>query len=262
MQIVTSPARLITIPLSHYCEKARWGLDRVALPYREEPHVPLLHRLATSRNDGGTVPVLVHGSTRLIDSTDILVHADAVRGGSLLYPRDSALRREVDALEERFDTELGPHTRRWAYAHLLLETRSLRQLWSHGAPKLEARLLPLLVPIARRLVRKGYRVTPENGQRSLERVRGVFREVGECLRDGRRFLVGDRFTAADLTFAALAAPALLPDGCRAASPALDAVPEKMRDEVLALRNTDAGRFALRLFLDERDTVARLDVADR
>ena len=45
----TAPAILITIPLSHYCEKARWALDRVALPYREEPHAPLLHRLATKR---------------------------------------------------------------------------------------------------------------------------------------------------------------------------------------------------------------------
>ncbi len=68
---------------------------------------------------GGTVPVLVHGSNRFSDSTDILKHADAVCGGDLLYPRDAELRREVDALEERFDTELGPHTRRWAYGQAL-----------------------------------------------------------------------------------------------------------------------------------------------
>ena len=37
-----SPApllRLITIPISHYCEKARWALDRAALAFREERHV-------------------------------------------------------------------------------------------------------------------------------------------------------------------------------------------------------------------------------
>ena len=83
----TAPAILITIPLSHYCEKARWALDRVALLYREEPHAPLLHRLATKRNDGGTVPLLVHGGSRFGDSTAILTHADAVCGGDLLYPR-------------------------------------------------------------------------------------------------------------------------------------------------------------------------------
>jgi glutathione S-transferase len=247
----TAPAILITIPLSHYCEKARWALDRVALPYREEPHAPLLHRLATKRNDGGTVPVLVHGSRRFIDSTDILVHADAVCGGDLLYPRDAALRREVDALEERFDTELGPHTRRWAYAQLLPQAKLLRSVWSRGVPRLEASLLPLITPLARRLARAAYKITPESAQRSLERVRGVFRHVDDLLKDGRRFLAGERFTAADLSFAALAAPVLFPAECRAVQPALDAVPAAMREEALRLRATDAGQFALRIFAQER-----------
>ena len=26
--------RLITIPISHYCEKARWALERAEIPYR------------------------------------------------------------------------------------------------------------------------------------------------------------------------------------------------------------------------------------
>ena len=247
----TAPAILITIPLSHYCEKARWALDRLALPYREEPHAPLLHRLATKRSEGGTVPVLVHGGRRYIDSTDILVHADTICGGDLLYPRDAALRREVDALEERFDTELGPHARRWAYGHLLPDTRLVRSLWSRGVPQLEASVLPMITPLARLLVRAGYRITPQGAQRSLDRVRGVFRQVDGLLGDGRRFLAGERFTAADLTFAALAAPMLLPAECRAVQPALDAVPAAMREEVLRLRDTAAGRFALRMFAQER-----------
>jgi len=247
----TAPAILITMPHSHYSEKARWALDRVALPYREEPHVPLLHRLATTRNDGGSVPVLVHGPSRFVDSTDILVHADAVGGGDLLYPRDATLGREVAALEERFDEELGPHTRRWAYAQLLPEPGLLRPVMSRGVPWLEARLLPVIMPWVLSLIRKAFRITPESALRSIERVRGIFREVDERLCDGRRFLVGERFTAADLTFAALAAPVLFPAGCRAAYPALDAVPAAMREEALRLRDTDAGRFALRLFSQER-----------
>ena len=248
----TATAVLITIPLSHYCEKARWALDRVALPYREEPHAPLLHRLATSRHDGGTVPVLVHESQRFTDSTAILVHADAVRGGGLLYPRVAVERSEVDAFEELFDTGLGPHTRRWAYAHLLPHAELLRQVWSRGGvPRLEAGLLPLITPLVRRLVRTAYKITPESAQRSLERVHGVFRQVDERLADGRRFLVGECFSDADLTFAALAAPVLFPDECRAAHPALDDVPVALRDEVFRLRDTEAGRFALRLYTQER-----------
>lgn len=247
----TAPAVLITIPLSHYCEKARWALDRVALPYREEAHIPLLHRLWTKRSEKGTVPVLVHGDRRLADSTDILVHADAVAGGGRLYPREAALRSEVDALEELFDTQLGPHVRRWVYAQVLPDATLIRSLWCRGVPRLEARLLPAITPLARRLVRMAYKISPESARRSLERVRSVFAQVDERLRDGRRFLVGERFGAADLTFAALAAPVLLPAECRAVAPALQAVPDAMREEVLRLRSTDAGRFGLRLFAQER-----------
>ena len=240
-------ATFITIPLSHYCEKARWALDRAALPYKEEPHAPLFSRIAR-----GTVPVLVHGNDRFTDSTEILVHADEFRGGDFLYPRDAALRREVDALEERFDKELGPHTRRWAYAQILPHTNQLRSLWSRDVPRLEGLAIKLVAPLVRPLVRKAYKVTAEGAQRSLERVRSLFADVRERLTDGRRFLTGDRFTAADLTFAALAAPMLLPPACRAVQPTIEDIPAAMRDEVLRLRDTDAGRFALRLFAQERD----------
>jgi len=240
------------MPHSHYSEKARWALDRLALPYREEPHAPLLHRLATTRNGGRSVPVLVHGDTSFIDSTDILVHADSVCGGNLLFPSDPALRNSVETLEKRFDEELGPHSRRWAYAQLLSERRLLRQVMSRGVPQLEAGLLPVIMPGVIRLIREALKITSESAHRSLERVHGVFKDVDEQLRDGRRFLVGDRFTAADLTFAALAAPVLFPERYRGAYPSLDDVPAAMRDEVLRLRDTDAGGFALRLFEQERD----------
>ena len=250
----TRAAILITIRLSHYCEKARWGLDRVAFRYSEEAHVPLLHRLATKRHAGASVPVLVDGDRCFTDSSDILAHADAHAGGDVLYPRDVALRDEVAAWEKRFDDELGPHVRRWAYDHLLGDRKLLKRVWAEGVPTREARLLPLTIPLTRRLVRSAYRVTPQGAARSLERVRGVFGEVEKALGDGRRFLVGERFTAADLTFAALAAPALFPAECRAAHPTLDAVPEVMRSEVLRFRDTKAGQLALRSFSEERDRV--------
>jgi glutathione S-transferase len=249
--VVDGRAVLVTIPLSHYCEKARWALDRVGLPYREQPHVPLLHRLATVRGEAGTVPVLVLGARRWADSTQILEHADAQQGGGLLYPRDGAQRSEVAAWEERFDTELGPHTRRWTYAHLLSDAAQMRRLWGHHAPRHEAAVLPLILPLARRLVRAAYRITPDSGQRSLERVHAVFAQVDAQLADGRPFLVGERFSAADLSFAALAAPVLFPPECRAVMPALDAVPAAMRAQIVGLRDSAAGRFGLRLYAQER-----------
>jgi glutathione S-transferase len=246
-----APATLITIPLSHFCEKARWGLDRVALPYREEPHAPLLSRLSMKRSERGTVPVLMHGNHRIVDSTGILVHADEACGGDLLYPRDPVLRAEVESLVKWFDTELGPHSRRWVYGELLPQGKLLRWVWSRRVPWWEAVLVPVTAPWVRRLVGRAYRITPESIRSSQGRVQGVFQKVSESLSDGRRFLVGGRFSAADLTFAALAAPVLFPVECRAVHPALDEVAAALREEILRLRETEAGRFALRLYSQER-----------
>jgi glutathione S-transferase len=250
MTTTATPATLITIPLSHYCEKARWALDRAALPYREAAHAPLFHFLSTKRHAGGSVPLLVHGANSFADSTKILMHVDSLCGGEL-YLGDPVLSSRVVALEELFDTKLGPHVRRWAYAHLLPQPRLLRSIWSSGVPRFEANALSMMAPLVRRLVRSAYGVTPQGGRRSLERIHEVFREVERILGHGRRFLVGDRFSAADLTFAALAAPLLLPPECRAAHPALEVVPTEMREEILRLRATEAGKFALRLFSEER-----------
>lgn len=242
---------LITVPLSHYCEKARWALDHAGVRYREEPHAPLLSRLATHRGAGSSVPVLIHDDRSLTDSTDILMHVDALRGGDCLYPRDTSLHGEVLALEDKFDTELGPHTRRWVYSELLPDKKQVRSLWSRGVPRIEASLVRIIAPLARHAVRKGYKITPASAQRSLDRVHAIFREVDQRLSDGREYLVDGRFTAADLTFASLAAPMLLPAECRAIQPSLDAVPQAMRAEIMRMRDTAAGRFALRLFAEKR-----------
>ena len=114
-----SPPRLITIPLSHFCEKARWALDRAGIEYREEPHLPLVHRLHTTRVGCRSVPVLVVGSQAIRDSHAILQWAAAHGNDGRLYPADESLRARVIEIERYADRELGPHVRRWAYSHLL-----------------------------------------------------------------------------------------------------------------------------------------------
>jgi glutathione S-transferase len=101
------------------------------------------------------------------------------------------------------------------------------------------------------LLRRGLRITPESAIRSLDRVREVFDTVGRRLAEGRRYLVGERFTAADLTFAALAAPVLLPRGFGAPLPTLAELPAPILPLIEEMRGTDAGAFAQRLYRDER-----------
>lgn len=245
--------RLITIPVSHYCEKARWALDRVGAAYREEPHPPIFH-YRRSRGAGGerTVPVLVTDLGVFPDSTEILKFLDSRHAdGWQPYPEDTTLREEVEELEEFFDTKLGPHTRRAAYFNVLPNKKLFLETALQGVGSWERSLFPIMRPAVCWLMRRGMNITAESAERSLGKVREVFAAVSVRLADGRRFLVGETFSAADLTFAALAAPVILPRGYGGSLPPLSDLPPAFLALVEEFRTSPAGAFAQRMYRDHR-----------
>ena len=68
----------------------------------------------------------------------------------------------------------------------------------------------------------------------------TFDAVAARLDDGRRYLCGDAFTAADLAFAALAAPVLVPPQYGVALPQPVELPSDMAAAVQAFRDHPAG----------------------
>ena len=246
--------RLLTIPISHYCEKARWALDLAGIEYREERHVQGIHQIAARRAGGGkTVPVLVTPDGVLGESSDILAWVDE------RLPPDTRLfggdRGEIEALCERFDEVLGPADRRLMYVHILPERKLLLSFNNAGVPRWEDRLLrigfPALSPLVGRVlgIRPGVEVEDEAV---------VWREfdfAGELLADGRPYLCGERFSAADLTFAALAAPCVVPKEYTVALPQPENLPAKTVALVERAREHPAGLHALRMFREHRRPTA-------
>src|SRR4051812_39243005 len=116
---------LITIPFSHFNEKARWALERFGVPYREERYLTGFHfvpvAVATRLGRDGTAdrissrfstPVLVlEDGARICDSQRIVTHVSSRYAPPELGLYPSA---EVAELERRLGDELGARTRRVA----------------------------------------------------------------------------------------------------------------------------------------------------
>ena len=247
--------RLLTIPISHYCERARWALEHAGIGYEEEQHLQMFHARHARRVTGGStsLPVLVTDEGQVLsDSRDILRFADQhrVRGRSL-YPSDSAALDEVRALEDVYALDLGVESRRLMYFHFLDWGRPALRFNAASAPAWERWTLRVGFPVAASVLRRFLDVREETATRAHARVLEVFDEVAERLGDGRPYLVGDRFTAADLTFAALAAAVVVPEGYGVELPQPPDLPPGIRALVEGFREHPAGAFALRVFREHR-----------
>jgi glutathione S-transferase len=245
--------RLITIPISHYCEKARWALERAGLVYEEERHVQGVHRVVARRAGGGaTVPVLVAPEGVFPESEQIVAYADdSLPEAQRLFPAEPALRAEVESLSRWLDEGLGPDGRRLMYAHMLEQRRLMLKVNCQGVPSWERLTMTALWPLAVRFGKRELGIGPTSAEDDERRVREAFDAVAERLGDGRRYLCGDRFTAADLTFAALSASVLVPPEYGVPLPQPKVLPAETASAVRAFRAHPAGEYALRLFREER-----------
>jgi glutathione S-transferase len=237
---------LLTIPISHYGERARWALDRSTVAYDERHHIQGFSWVAALRaGRRKMLPVLVTESEVVTDSERIVRWAD--EHGAALFPRNTAEAEEVVTLSRRFADVFGVETRRVAYDSLFAAGDRLLSYNEGRAPTLQAATVRRAFWLARMFAVEYLGVRPDDVERAVGTVDRILDEVGERLRDGRRYLVGDAFSAADLTFAAMAAPCVLPDRYGVTLPTLDELQSPARARVASWRAHPSGQFALRLY---------------
>jgi glutathione S-transferase len=227
------------------------------MSYREERHVQGIHRIAAKRAGGGaTVPVLVTPDGVIGESQDILAWIDVrTPAEHRLFPSDPDARDRVDSLCRRLDEQLGPTGRRLMYVHLLTQRSLVMAFNNQGVPPWEDRVLRYGWPLMRRLVERALGIVP--GIEHQDEV-AVFQQldfVADMLADGRPYLCGEHFSAADLTFAALSAAIVIPPVYGVSLPQPDVLDPQTAALVERARQHPAGRYALELFAEHRNKPA-------
>jgi glutathione S-transferase len=200
------------IEVSHFNEKARWALDYKGIRYERRVPMPGLHgvrALVETRGAQRRLPVVELDGRRVGDSTAIIAALEEHTPEPPLYPADAGERARALELEDFFDEHLGPQLRRFSWHHTLQDPDAVaRTLFAGGDPTRE-RLLRRSYPVANFFVRRDYRVTEESAREArAEVVAAMDRLEAELGPSG--YLVGDRFSVADLAAASLFTPVVTP----------------------------------------------------
>ncbi len=235
---------LVTIPISHYGERARWALDLAGVDYREIHHLQTFSWVAALRRGGKkTLPVLVTDDGTLADSSDIVKWA-MTRSRT---PQVAA-GAEGERLERQLADDYGVETRRVGYEWFFRARRDMILGYNAGrAPAWEVATVAAAFPFMKAFMSRYLDISPASIERGKDTVQRTMDRVASRLSDGRPFLMGDTFTTVDLTFAAMSAPGILPPRYGVRLPALGEIPEDAARSVAGYREHPAGRFALRLY---------------
>jgi glutathione S-transferase len=200
------------IPLSHFSEKVRWALDYKGIAHRRRV-LGSGYLIQVWRATGqGKLPVLWLDGGAVADSTRIIAALEEYCPDPALYPRDAAARQHALALEDDLDDTLGPALRAAIVTPLFRHDPdiALRVLTTGMGSNAYGGLRPLL-----RIFPSFYRIRHSISESDLERDRATVAAALDRIehaRQGRAYLVGETFTVADLTAAALLGVLLQPPG--------------------------------------------------
>ena len=186
---------LLQFSTSHYCRKARLALGYKQIPYQVENLTPGLHILRVKPLSGlKTVPVLLPQQKNcpaiVADSTEIIRFLETYHPDRPLYLDDDLQQKEALRLEDYFDEFIGTATRFVYY-----------QFRANEGKQLDPSLLSQLVITT---VRLQYGINADSAKIAAQKIADAIAMLSEFWQDG--YLIGDQFSVADLTAAALLSP--------------------------------------------------------
>ncbi|MGD9734995.1 MAG: glutathione S-transferase N-terminal domain-containing protein [Solirubrobacterales bacterium] len=205
------------LEISHYSEKVRWTLDHKRVPHRRRSTLPGLHipvALYLTHGAAITFPILQLGDDAIADSSAAIAALERRHPERPLYPAEPAERRRALELEEYFDEQLGPATRLVAFHELGREPERFGAVAAIAVPPPLSRAKSLLSLYGRFLTRARYGVAEEAAAAGARGAIGAALEriEAELAAGDGVHLVGESFSVADLTGAALFYPLVMPAG--------------------------------------------------
>jgi glutathione S-transferase len=250
------------IKVSHFSEKVRWALDYKRVDHRRRTPLPGAHPLFAlwlTRGAHATLPVLELDGERIGDSTRIIEALERRDPEPALYPEDVDQRARALELEEFFDEQVGPQLRRFVWHEAIKDREAFEEFAVRQVPGSMPTIPRLAGSFASTFVRMRYGAANEEGaEAARHKVLAGLDRVEVELGSGD-YLVGDRFTVADLAGAALLYPLVLPpDG---PTPPLEP-PEPFRQFQDSVRERRAVQWVAEMFRRHRGNHARDLRADR
>ncbi|MDP9139925.1 MAG: glutathione S-transferase family protein [Pseudomonadota bacterium] len=250
------PAVLWHIPLSHYNEKVRWALDYKRIPHRRQV-LGLDYLIRAWRATGqGKLPILWLDGRAIADSTRIIAALEDRYPEPSLYPHDAAARQRALALEDDFDETLGPAARAAIITPLFGGDPDIAlRVLTTGMPETSYKALRPLLRIFPTYYRLRHKISAANLEKDRDAVAAALDRI-EQQRQGRAYLVGDAFSIADLTAAALMGPLLQPPEIQ--YPLQVELPSYIQDYRAAMLRHPAAQWAAGIYRLHRGLSAEVD----
>jgi glutathione S-transferase len=198
------------IPLSHFNEKVRWALDFKGIRHHRRVLGPNYLFRAWRATGQGALPILWLDGRALHDSTRIIAALEQRDPDRPLYPRDDAARERALSIEDDLDETLGPALRAAIVTPLFRHDPDIAlRVLTTGMPQQAYDSMRPLLRIFPAFYRLRHRISDAKLEQDRATVAAALDRI-EQQRRGRAYLVGDAFSVADLTAAALLGPGLQP----------------------------------------------------
>ena len=216
---------LYQFPISHFCEKARWALDYKNIEHTKINLLPGVHVLKMKKLAGNShVPVLKHNDQAVQGSAKIIDYLDQVSTHKILTPEEHELKQQASEWEHFADSKIGPQVRLVVY-HIMLDYPELViPMFTQDGPFYGPFLMKRMFPKMQKKMREHMKIDANNAAKfNAELIKAVDDLANHYAK--HEFMVGDKFSRADITAAALLAPVAMPKNYGVIWP--DEVPDRM-----------------------------------